>query len=247
MSNPFIVYIKVIVPYYKHKPEWFHALIDTGSGVSLANSRIYPKSYWKDYKPLTVQGINSEQITLGTCRIKTLIQIEDYILSIPILQSYNHMGADKLLGVNFLRQFIYIMTNEAITLKTPCNHSITAPRIYSPIRRTTRKLHFRSSQCGEYNIKFNQIISYYEKILEKIDKNFGENPIQLWEIDQTYAKIELKDPNVIIRVKPMRYRQEDRQEFDKQIKELLELKIIRESKSPHSSPAFIVRNHAEIK
>ena len=28
------------------------------------------------------------------------------------------------------------------------------------------------------------------------------------------AKIELKDPNVIIKVKPMRYVQNDRQEFD---------------------------------
>ena len=70
MSNPFIVYIKVIIPYYKYKSEWFHALIDTGSGVSLATSKIYQKSYWKDYKPLTGQGINGEQITLATCRIK---------------------------------------------------------------------------------------------------------------------------------------------------------------------------------
>ena len=53
-----------------------------------------------------------------------------------------------------------------------------------------------------------------KKKLEKVDKNFGENPIQLWEIDKTYEKIELKDPNVIIRVKPMRYGQEDRQKID---------------------------------
>ena len=52
MSNPFIIYIKVIIQYYKHKLEWFHALIDTGLGVSFASSRIYPKPYWKDYKPL---------------------------------------------------------------------------------------------------------------------------------------------------------------------------------------------------
>ena len=102
MSNLFIVYIKVIIPYYKHKAEWFHALIDTGSRINLANSRIYPKSYWKDYKPLKGLGINGEQITLGTCRIKTLIQIEDYILSIPILWSYDRMGSDIFLGVNFL-------------------------------------------------------------------------------------------------------------------------------------------------
>ena len=167
MSNLFIVYIKVIIPYYTHKPKWFHALIDTGSRVSLANYRIQPKSYWKDYKPLTGQGINGEHITLGTCRIKTLIQNEDYILSIPILWSYDHMRVDILLGVNFLRQFIYIMTNEAITLKTPCNHSITTPRIYNLIRQTTQKLHFRSSQRGEYNIKINQIISNYEKKIRK--------------------------------------------------------------------------------
>ena len=58
MSNLFVVHIKMIIPYYKHKREWFHALIITGSRVSLANSRFYPKSYSKDYKPLTGQGIN---------------------------------------------------------------------------------------------------------------------------------------------------------------------------------------------
>lgn len=36
----------------------------------------------------------------------------------------------------------------------------------------------------------------------------------------------------------MRYEQENRKEFDKQIQE---------SKSPQSSPTFMVRNHAEIK
>ena len=90
------------------------------------------------------------------------------------------------------------MTNEGITLQTLCNHSITTPRIYNPVRRTTRKLHFRHSQHGDYNIKINQIMSDYEKILKKLDKNFVENPIQLWEIDKIYAKIELKDLNVII-------------------------------------------------
>ena len=50
-------------------------------------------------------------------------------------------------------------------------------------RRTTQKLHFQS------NIKINQIIFDYEKILENLEKNFGENLIQLWEIDKTYAAI----------------------------------------------------------
>lgn len=44
MPNDFI-HVKEIITYYRHKLEWFHASIDIGSGVSLANSRIYPKSY----------------------------------------------------------------------------------------------------------------------------------------------------------------------------------------------------------
>lgn len=71
--NSFVVYLKVVIPYYKQKQEWFYTLIDIGSGVSLANFKIYPKSYWKDCKPLTRQGINSEQITLEICKIRNLI------------------------------------------------------------------------------------------------------------------------------------------------------------------------------
>jgi len=43
----------------------------------------------------------------------------------------------------------------------------------------------------------------------------------------------------------MAYIHQDIQEFNKQIKELLDKGLIRSSKSPHTSPAFMVRNHAE--
>ena len=59
--------------------------------------------------------------------------------------------------------------------------------------------------------------------------------------------MELKNPNIIIRVKLMVYTKEDKIEFKTQIKELLSLKLIRQNNSPHSSLAFMVRNHAEIK
>jgi len=40
---------------------------------------------------------------------------------------------------------------------------------------------------------------------------------------------------------------QDIQKFDKQIKELLDKGLIRNGKSPHTSPTFMVRNHAEEK
>ena len=55
------------------------------------------------------------------------------------------------------------------------------------------------------------------------------------------------DPDKVIRVRPMIYSQEDIEDFKIQINELIQLNLIRESKSPHSSPAFMVRKHSEIK
>ena len=43
------------------------------------------------------------------------------------------------------------------------------------------------------------------------------------------------------------YAHQDIQEFDKQIKELLDKGLIWNSKSPHTSPAFMVKNHGEEK
>jgi hypothetical protein len=49
---------------------------------------------------------------------------------------------------------------------------------------------------------------------------------------------------------PNQYRdiksKKDIEEFKMHIEELLKLRAIRESRSPHRSAAFIVRNHAEI-
>ena len=49
------------------------------------------------------------------------------------------------------------------------------------------------------------------------------------------------DPNKVIKVRPMIYSQEDIEDFKIQINELMQMNLIRENKSPHSSPAFMVR------
>ena len=45
----------------------------------------------------------------------------------------------------------------------------------------------------------------------------------------------------------MVYTYQDIQEFNKQSKKLLDKGLIRNSKSPHTSPAFMVRNYSEEK
>ena len=45
----------------------------------------------------------------------------------------------------------------------------------------------------------------------------------------------------------MTYSQKDIENFKIQINELMQMNLIRESKSPHNSHAFMVRKHCEIK
>ena len=55
------------------------------------------------------------------------------------------------------------------------------------------------------------------------------------------------DPDKVIRVRSMIYSQEHIEDFKIQINELIQMNLIRESKSPHSSSTFTVRKHNEIK
>ncbi|GJZ48144.1 Orf y [Tanacetum coccineum] len=89
-------------------------------------------------------------------------------------------------------------------------------------------------------------ISKYKIIEEILDKVCSENPIDPQKTKGWMkATIKLIDPNTVVRVKPMCYSPQDRIEFTKQINELLDMKLIVQSKSPHMSPAFLVENEAE--
>jgi hypothetical protein len=59
------------------------------------------------------------------------------------------------------------------------------------------------------------------------------------------ASIKLINPKTIVSGKPILHSPQDKEEFSKQIKELLDMRLIKESKSPHMSPAFLVNKEAE--
>ena len=85
------------------------------------------------------------------------------------------------------------------------------------------------------------------QVQKKLDSLYVENPLQFWDNNKIYVTLELKDSKKIIRVKPMRHNELDVKEFQQQLNELLNLKLIRPSKSPHSSPAFIVLNRVKLR
>ena len=98
--------------------------------------------------------------------------------------------------------------------------------------------------------KINTSITYRITVhdtCENLKETFSNNPLKYREKMKLYCKLEMIDPNKIIRIRPMIYSQEDIDDFKVQINELIQMNLIRESKSPHNSHAFMVRKHSEIK
>ena len=89
-------------------------------------------------------------------------------------------------------------------------------------------------------------LDFCSQIKLKLESLYVENPLQFWDNNKIYATLELKDPDKIIRVKPMRHNELDVKEFQIQLKEVCYLNLIRPSKSSHSSSAFMVRNRNKI-
>ena len=98
--------------------------------------------------------------------------------------------------------------------------------------------------------KINTSITYKVTVhdtCKKLKENFSDNLLKYWENKKIYCKLEIIDPNKIIRVRPMIYSQEDIEDFKIQINELIQMNLIRESKIHNSNPAFMVKRHSEIK
>ncbi|UML14526.1 polymerase [Viola yellow mottle virus] len=86
------------------------------------------------------------------------------------------------------------------------------------------------------------------RVKEILHESFGVHPQQFYKEGQPKCVLFLKNTRMEpIRVKPIPLTPVDSKEMERQINELLNSGLIRVTSSPWSSPAFLVRNHSEIK
>ena len=266
MTSPFSIYILIGLTYPDYKAEPFAAYIDSGSGICLSKPACFPEEYHTDLPAIQGKDISNQNIVLTKGIKHPRILISKYIVKLPLLYFHN-TGCDILLGNNFLQLFKIIIQHNisySLRLKTPCNHWITTPRLKQAYSRKFPIPFIPRSQRGDYPIplplpkndfstpllrleaRLLKSLDFCEQIKTRLETLYVDNPLQFWDSNKIYANLELKDPDKIIRVKPMRHNELDVKEFQVQLKELCDLNLIRPSKSPHSSPAFMVRNRNEI-
>ncbi|MCF8704118.1 reverse transcriptase family protein, partial [Corynebacterium sp. MC-02] len=87
-----------------------------------------------------------------------------------------------------------------------------------------------------------------ENVIKMLDELeiIGEKPLTYWENNKVMCKLDIINPEYIIKTAAIEATNQDIEDFQTQIQELLKLQVIRRSTSKHRSAAFMVRNHSEI-
>ena len=153
-----VPYIQVQLVYRHFKPEPFHAMIDTGSDVTLISQNCYPPQYWKDLKKPIQLLVASGQLTqLTKAAFGQFIGIYDAstndhkIIPLPtvVIQAPSDASYNIPLGIDFLNRFTqFSFDHSTIKLLTPCGHWIAAPIIRNPTPRPNISFRPRSQRGG---------------------------------------------------------------------------------------------------
>lgn len=235
-------------------------LSDSGCSLMLAHKDVFPSFVWQKQKyPKGIAFGNQQHTYLHFMAqsIKFKLGIRFYsfdfwqydgmsyniILGNPLwnlLQSQGFTHKDNIVKTSD-NQFTMYEQNRNVVNEISSEFSHTERG--GPITQNSEKLEVQNN------------IDWKTEIETILQDTFSDNPLALYSPDQPRCIIELlpeetlkaKRLNPPIRLKPITANPEDKEAFDSQIKELLDLKLIRESTSPWSFPAFMVRNHAEIK
>ena len=130
-----------------------------------------------------------------------------------------------------------------------------AQEIYSEINLTEDTLtdyEISLQKDSDYNlVRINKTITFdnIQQIIDRLNKSsiIGEDPTKYWEKDPVICKLDIINPDLIIKTKDIPYGNFEQEECKNHIKALLQLKVVEPSISPHRSPAFIVNKHSEQK
>jgi hypothetical protein len=271
ITNPNSIYIKGKLKFSGYKQIELHCYVDTGASMCVASKYVIPNEHWVNTeRPIVVKIANDMKITLSKVCKNLNVLIAGEIFHIPTVYQ-QESGIDFILGNNFCQLYgpftqftdrvIFTLNKIPIHIgKIRIAHKVGIPGYLESMKKKSNL-----PKTEVINISPNKINSLLErggyirnqklfeiqkdkisKIEKLLDLVCSENPIdpnksKYWMT----ANIKLINPRMTVKVKPMQYSPQDREEFGKQIKELLDLKVIKPSKSPHMSPAFLVENEAE--
>nr|KAJ0189911.1 hypothetical protein LSAT_V11C800453960 [Lactuca sativa] len=261
LTNPNSIYVSAFLNFKGYKKFRVHCFVDIGASLCLASKFIIPDELWENApKEISATIANGETIKINKVCKNINLELSGEHFNVPTIYQQNS-GIDIIIGNNFCQVYgpfiqwidriAFHLNNDMVIIKKVTEaYSKGKPGCLETQEKGSKEKQIPGTNITHEEINKERIISIqttrFKQIEDLLEKVCSENPIDPNKTKGWMkASIKLIDPKTVIREKPMVYSVQDREEFSKQIKELLDMRLIIESKSPHMSPAFLVNKEAE--
>ncbi|CAL5441627.1 unnamed protein product [Camellia sinensis] len=240
-----------------------NAILDTGATTCVVDSDSVPaEALEANTYTVEFNGINSE--SKANKKLKGgKMYIGDNWFRIPYTYSFPfHLGGriQMIIGCNFIRAMyggvriegdnvtfyknvITIQTRQSVNpLEAEVDEDFLVDHYYDPSAEWIFHAVVRNPSGPTFEEKYPKLMKHLQSC-----GIIGEDPMRHWSLNQITCKLDLKNSDFVIDDKPMKHVTPAMKEsFKKHIDQLLELKVIRPSKSRHRTTAFIVNSGTYI-
>nr|QVX19934.1 ORF3 polyprotein [Spiraea yellow leafspot virus] len=250
--------IKFVIPQEKGNPITFsvNAVLDTGCTCCCVNKKKVPEAAMEETTtPMTFAGINSRGSTKWKMKTgKMIIGDNDFLTPYISVFDMGLPDVDMLLGCNFIR-----------AMKGGLRLEGTEVTIYKKV--TTLKTTLEPQKLGfaevDLDIQLEMDRIYYSspitedglhklrnhRLLEELKQQgfIGDDPMKHWAKNQIRCKLEIINPDITIQGKPpSTVTPEEKARYQRHIDALLQIGVIRPSKSRHRTAAFITYSGTSV-
>nr|ASD56981.1 polyprotein [Grapevine vein clearing virus] len=232
-----------------------NAIIDTGCTCCCINLTKVPDGAIENASIIQeVSGINSKTVVTKKLRQgKMILAGNDFYIPYVSAFEMNMPGIDMLIGCNFIRAMkggIRLEGTEVTFYKTITRIQTTLePQKIAYLEELVEAedLHYELAAASMPEPTAEGLRN--TKLLAELKEQgyIGEEPLKHWSKNRVRCKLDIINPDITIEAKPPGHLTlEDKVKYQKHIDALLDLGVIRPSKSRHRSAAFIVASGTSV-
>ncbi|ATZ69472.1 ORF3 polyprotein [Cacao swollen shoot Ghana K virus] len=252
------------------------AILDTGATTCCIDINSVPKEAIEQNTFLVqFRGINSQQQVDKKLKYGRMT-ISNHQFRIPYCYAFPLQlgdGIQMILGCNFIRNMYGGLRIEGQTITFYKNITTIQSKAAAMVGGTTTsfsgdeglylQLAFNQDEDEEdrlqeeiYQLVSSTTQSHQQKLSPALQEllvqlkqqgYIGENPLKYWANNKILCQLDIKNPDLIIEDKPIKHLTPAmEQKFQKHVKALLDIGVIRPSKSKHRTTAFIVESGTSI-
>ncbi|KAJ4714061.1 ORFIII-like polyprotein [Melia azedarach] len=228
------------------------AILDTGATVCCVDSKALPKEAIEDNTfEVHFRGINSKQSVNKKMKYGRM-SVGGHNFRIPYTYTFPMDLGGKIqfiLGCNFIRSMYGGVRLEGNTVTFYKNITAIDTKTVAVLEELEEEdlqlynLAVLPQKGGEAFERKNR------RLIEELKNQgyIGNEPMKYWIKNQVTCKLDIKNPEMVIEDKPLKHVTPAMEEqFRSHIKALIDLKVIRPSKSRHRTTAFMVNSGTTI-